>query len=473
MQQEVERFRKSIEPWLNTYDRIAVSAMGIHEGNKKLLLSARIVLAPSVAPPYHVPRLNDSIFWAVAETTSFSKKSWGQLLDQLVTGTLGVGKLQASLAQDATSTPNLSYRSDPHSANGGNQSAARFVTLSLTGGSRASAIGRATNYVEVDWYLRSHNPPFSDLSDLHAYYGLPSPFEANDSSLVEIVARPPMEMDQRSIIENGTARIRVLSSKKAYRKSISVGFRGIGSSANQLRETVSANQFTWTETDRLFEGEALVEVGDTPTLQCFLSYAGSGIQQWWVHDPQRLLNPRLAIHAAFDTNQTVLKRLLFESKKSDSRSFEDGVAMLMSMLGFAVTQHGRSQKLSDAPDIIAITPAGHVTVVECTVGLPDQDDQIAKVLQRAEAIRKSLASSGWREVQILPIVVTSLSESEIQGHKKDAESQGVVVACLENIQRALTQVQFPVDTDRLFREAVQRLRMLPMVFGAPLRNSLI
>ena len=147
--------------------------------------------------------------------------------------------------------------------------------------------------------------------------------------------------------------------------------------------------------------------------------------------------------------------------------------MLMSMLGFSVTQHGRSQKLSDAPDIIAVSPAGHIAVVECTVGLPDQDDQIAKVLQRAEVIRRSLATSGWREVQVLPIIVTPLSESEIQGHKKEAESQGVVVACLENIQQTLIQVQFPVDPDRLYSEAVQRLRTLPLVFGAPAKTSLI
>ena len=131
--------------------------------------------------------------------------------------------------------------------------------------------------------------------------------------------------------------------------------------------------------------------------------------------------------------------------------------MLLGMLGFSVTQHGRSQKLSDAPDIIAITPLGNVAVVECTVGLPDQDDQVAKALQRAETLRRSLLGSGWPGIQVLPVVVTPLSDAEIKGQKERAEGQGVLIGSLESLQNALTRVMIPTNADQLFNEAIAQL----------------
>jgi hypothetical protein len=55
---------------------------------------------------------------------------------------------------------------------------------------------------------------------------------------------------------------------------------------------------------------------------------------------------------------------------------------LLTLLGFSVANYGRIPKLQKGPDIIAITPSGHVGVVECTVGLINESDKLAKLVQR-------------------------------------------------------------------------------------------
>jgi hypothetical protein len=91
------------------------------------------------------------------------------------------------------------------------------------------------------------------------------------------------------------------------------------------------------------------------------------------------------------------------------------------------------------------------------VGLPNQGDQFAKLQRRVEALRQTLASSGWPGIQILPVVVSALPDSEIKNPKKMAQDLGIVVACRDDIVRALTEMKYPIDADRLFRAVAEGL----------------
>jgi hypothetical protein len=462
MTKELEQFQSLVKPWLGGYEYARVAVVGIHEQGKETILSARILLAADINPIQETIALDGPILWAKAKVVPFSADFFDQSLDGLVAGKLLTGGTEAQLAVDQNQTPYSKFVPGYLPAAVEYQSAPRLPALLVTGGNRNTFLNRVLNTVGLEWFLRALNPPFADLTDLHTYYGLPVP---GDPAFMEFLAKPPLEMDGGSIIENGQAYIRVIAAKGIDRKEVVVGYRGFGGSSGEIRGRVTQEMFKWAEIGKLVKGEALVDAGDTPTLQCFLSYAGSGLQQWWIADSKRLLNPRHAIQSAFDQDQTVLKRLLFESRRSDARSFEDGVAMLLGMLGFSVTQHGRTQKLSNAPDIIAITPGGHVAVVECTLGLPDQNDKTDKVLQRTETLRRALSNAGWPGVQLLPIVVTLLTKAEIEGQRKAAESKGVVIISREDIESALIQVRIPVDADRLFQATMEGLRNPSIMHG--------
>jgi hypothetical protein len=89
-------------------------------------------------------------------------------------------------------------------------------------------------------------------------------------------------------------------------------------------------------------------------------------------------------------------------------------------LGFDVRQHGRCQKLSDAPGIIAVAPAGNVAIVECIVGFPDQADLELKYRLPARTLGSRL-----RVVEDGPhLLITRMSEHAKSVSRMGRETQG-------------------------------------------------
>ena len=68
-------------------------------------------------------------------------------------------------------------------------------------------------------------------------------------------------------------------------------------------------------------------------------------------------------------------------------AFESAVSTLLTLLGFSVANYGRIPKLQKGPDIIAVTPSGHVGIIECTIGLINENDKLAKLVQRTTLIK--------------------------------------------------------------------------------------
>jgi len=465
---QFSQFRKIAEPWLSCYDRISVSAIGVKDSNKRMILAGRLLLIPTVKPPFTVDPLEDSIFWGRADSFDIEEGDLAGILENLERGEINIGPLQMQLPKDHTNSSFSAWYTPSQIPTGANQYGPRWPTLQIRGGSRNVLLGRVVAAQELSWHMHAMQPPFPDFVDLHQHFGLGSPNQFGDATSIELIARAPVEIGSDSLIKNGRLHLTVDLVENGDKSGVSVGYRAVGGSEGIKRGVIASDMFEWTTTAPFHKGAADIPVADVPTVQCFLTYQGIGIQQLWIVDPQRLLNHRLAVHKAFDKDLGVLSRFLFEVTKKDKdvRVFEDGVAMLLGMLGFGVTQHGRSQRLSDAPDVIAITPAGHVAVVECTIGLPDQDDQIAKVLQRTEQIRKSLMGTGWPGVTVLPVIVTALAADEIKTHTQDALNKGVVVLCAEDLKRGLEQARYPSDPDRLFRQGLDRIQQKDFRLGS-------
>src|SRR5690606_25005488 len=210
-----------------------------------------------------------------------------------------IGDIQARVPQDhQLRTPWFSPAASP--ALGGHQGLPRFPHLRLEGGSSSVAIGNLINHQELEWHLRSEKPPFVDLRDLYQSYGVQS--QAGDATSIEIIARPPVEIASNSVISDRKLRLRLHLAQGADSHLVSIGYKAVGGSAGVLRGTIDNRLIRWTPqiNQRLTVGHVEFDVGDSPTVQTFLAYTGTGIQTWWVLDPQRLLNPRSAIHKAFD-----------------------------------------------------------------------------------------------------------------------------------------------------------------------------
>jgi hypothetical protein len=95
-------------------------------------------------------------------------------------------------------------------------------------------------------------------------------------------------------------------------------------------------------------------------------------------------------------------------------------------------------------------------VIECTVGLLDENDKLAKLVQRAKLIRDKLNGTGYGFLQLQAVIVTPLSRDEITANLETAGKHDIAVICGEDLEAILNQVNLPPNADRLF-EDVKRL----------------
>jgi hypothetical protein len=219
------------------------------------------------------------------------------------------------------------------------------------------------------------------------------------------------------------------------------------------RASVDGSTIEWRQEDDIKTGICRVQVGDASLLQAFLSYAGTSLHQWWITDPQKRFNPRYAIHQIFDEDIEMLKQMLLKPETDKPYVFEGAVSTLLNLLGFSVSNYGRIPKLQKGPDIIAVSPSGHIGVIECTIGLLDENDKLAKLVQRTKLIRDRLNETGHGFLQVQPVIVTPLSRHEVTANLETAGKHNIAVVCREDLQAMLNQIGLTPNADRLFQEA--------------------
>jgi hypothetical protein len=463
MRPEGEQFVDCVAPWSPGLEIATVAAIGIKEGDRLIVLAAQIVLGADLGDQIPIEWLECGALWAVREVVPVSGLGkLRDLIDSSTQGVISVSGKRASLEVDVGGGL-ISYF-DPAYIVGQPFTAGnpRMVALRVGGGAMKPVFDRAFPQRDLEWKLQAANPPFFDITDLYSHLGISPQRARADLSKIEVFALPPVVIDNDSTLSQGVASIRLIAGLGTPTEKVSVRYRayriqdGAGS-PSMARGAIPVEAFAWNVDGKRRRALAQFEVGNVHSLQAFVSLEGSAIQAWWIFDPSRVANPNAAAHLAFDRDLSLLKRMLLDSKKTEARTFEDAVSMLLGILGFASTQYGRNATTSDGPDILAWTKKGNLAVVECTVALPGQGDQFAKLLQRVEQIRRSLNDSGWNYVRILPVVVTALSQTEAATHIEEARGKKIVVLCKEHLERGLQAARQQPDADRWLDEAFQAL----------------
>jgi hypothetical protein len=303
----------------------------------------------------------------------------------------------------------------------------------------------------LNWELRSADQPFDSITDLLVHMGLPGLSQMGDSATLEIVARTPANISDKSIISNNNATIILNVSQDVDVNKIKLGCKVFNKNAIE-RFSVNGEKITWTNNQDSLIGEYKHTVEDAAWLQAFLSYEDLALHDWYINDPQKQTNPRYSIHSIFDGSHDILRRFLLEAEFTQE-NFEEGIALLLNVLGFSIFHYGQIPKLKDGPDIIAFTPLGNVAVIECTVGLLDKNDKLAKLIQRTVLIKEKLKSAGLGHFSIQPIIMSKLPRAEVTGHLEEAGKHSIAVVCKEELTELLNRVTFYPDPEGLFREA--------------------
>lgn len=338
----------------------------------------------------------------------------------------------------------------------------RQPSIVIRGIAKHKLVSQIADARQLDWELKAADAPYDGLDELLAHCGLPTLMQMGDSTTLEIVAKSPAWIDTRSTIRGSEAAIECHVAIGLGVDKLRIGYK-VFQKEHVDRGSEGGAGLQWRQNGDIRTGTCRVPTGDSSLLQAFLSYEGVCLHQWWVMDPQKRLNPRHAIHQIFDQDLEILKRMLLRPEADKPYEFENAVSALLSMLGFSVVNYGRIPKLQRGPDIIAVSPSDHIGVIECTVGLLDENDKLAKLVQRTKLVREKLNEAGYSHLQLQSVIVTPLSRDEVAANLETAGKHHIAVVCKEDLEGLLHQVSLPPNPDRLFEDAKRLIPSSPQV----------
>lgn len=374
------------------------------------------------------------------------------LLDALLGDGLDtpVGKLAFGRFAETTETPSTYLEQFP----------ANFYTpevhpvrLTLSAGSHRFANRQS----EFQSDLRAGSIPYDSLSELSFELGL-QPLRWDTCSLA-ITAHTVVGVDLTRHVRHGLAHLALRAARSIDIAHARLGYRVQDRTGRAVaRSSVGGDAMQWRDEDEFLQvGELSVPVPEGSVVQCFASYRGRWTHQGWIGDPDNAANVRRLAHEVFDANLDGIRRSLFDVKqlKQNARTLEAGVANLLFLHGFAVNPLS-SQFMTEAADLLAATPQGHIAVVECTIGAIDNDGKLSKLLARTAALADKLRATGNAHLKCLPVVVTTLPRDAITD-LEPALQKGIVVATIEDLQRLLDETLVPQDADKSFEALWSRM----------------
>ena len=448
-EQSFSNFEALVSLWVGAYQCSTISYVGLKTAQGPRLLFGRILLEPTrsgvsdTVLRFETEHLIAARFIASATPTDIKtileKAKGGEI--QSIDGTSSL-----LLQVDGSISTYFSPIHHPFVSEG-----PRLPTLRVSGTSKHNLTVSIADQRVLDWELKAAEVPFDNLDELLSQCNLPAQMQMGDSTMLEIVAKPPVMISDASAITGSDAVIECRLATALDVGKLRLGYKILHKESIE-RKSVSGSALYWRQDGDIKIGTYRMSVGSAPLLQTFVSYAGISHHQWWVTDPQKRLNPRLAIHQVFDEDLELLRRMLLKPETDKPYVFENAVSTLLNLLGFAVSNYGRIPKLQKGPDIIVISPTGHVGLIECTVGLLDENDKLAKLVQRAKLIRDKLNGTGYGFLQLQAVIVTPLPRDEVNANLETAGKHEIAVVCKEDIEEMLKQVTLPPNADRLFED---------------------
>jgi hypothetical protein len=448
-EKDFSQFETLLKPWVGAYQCAVISYVGLKTAQSRRLLFGRILFEPSrVGIGVNPFKFETEHVIAARFVTDARPSDIAAFLSKAKNGEITcVDNGGLALESDGSLSMYFAPIHHPLISEG-----PRLPSLLIRGMSRHNLLAKATDPRQLDWELKAADAPFDNLDELLIHCGLPTLTQLGDSTTLEVVARTPAMIAVASTITSGEAVVECRVAAALDVEKVKVGYKVIKTGSVD-RASVEGSTLEWRQESDIKIGTCRVPVGDASLLQAFLSYDGIALHQWWITDPQKRLNPRHAIHQVFDEDLELLKKMLLEPDTNRPYVFEGAVSSLLNLLGFSVSNYGRIPKLQQGPDIIAVSASGDIGVIECTVGLLDENDKLAKLVQRTKLIKEKLRGTGYGVLQIQSVIVTPLSRDEVAANLETAGKYNIAVVCREDLEAMLNQISLPPNADRLFQEA--------------------
>lgn len=452
--QQLTAFFDSIAPWRAAYGRARLHYLAIRDGEKLLLLSARIYMGVGgTAVPkerFKSGRI-EAGQWEITQDAS----SIEQIVESLVAseGLCVEGHGCLVLAQDHGRSPTVAkpLLLHPEGITEGN----RIAVLTIWGAERNQYLPQP----ETDWALKAGMMPFDSVGELAGDYGVGALVDG--CVTLEVVGYTAIQVNIQSKVDGRIATVGVRMSSALNREMAQIGYRVIDKGLVVQRNAVMGRDLSWQDDGEFVVGMTSVDVPLGAVIQCIASYDGHAHNIHWFADPNIFQNPRAAALAQVDQSFELLRGYLLPEPNAKGRSagdFEAAMSWVVWALGFAPASFGTNNKTRDAFDIVAVTPRGHFVVIECTLGLLRADSKLSKLTARATSLRDALIASNMQHLQVLPVMVSAMTRDQIQADLPQAVQTGVYVVTREDLEQMIPELLRLPDPDGMFERAIQELR---------------
>jgi hypothetical protein len=309
---------------------------------------------------------------------------------------------------------------------------------------------------ELDQELLAHSVPYDGFGDLLMDLGIPMPIEdVGSKPSSEIIIAPPTDIlfsedPPGSNIKNGRLSLVINAHPALDPSRLRIGIKTFPNDNSGIaRSSLLGSELAWEQSHDSARGTHSVEVPNVPIALSVLSYDSEYVGRWWINDPILSFNSRLQLHRCVDANNH-FKATFFE----DRNDFEERVALLLTLIGLVPLKYGEITHLKDAPDILALSAAGHLYVIDCTTGDINSKGKLHRLYDRSKSIREALSHFAQPPVAVLPVIVTSLTRQETAVHWQTASNFQIAIIARENVANLLTQLDSPPTPDNLYKGAV-------------------
>lgn len=455
--EQTKKFFDAINEWRKAYRVFRLSYLSVKEGDKFLLLSARILMAVNanvndeVLPKFQAGNIQCGQFDINANEISVE-----QLIEGL-TSSDGINISGHGLLQLATSTDRgISVSSPILLHNEGIKNGNRLAVLTITGAHSYPFLTQP----ETDWKLRAGNVPYDNLDELKSDYGLlGSP--NSDYATLEVLALTAIEVLATSTISGKVAKLGVWMASGLDKNRVQLGYRIFEKDRVVLRAVSPGDQLEWQMIGNDFGGTVELNITPGSFVQCIATYNGLAHDVKWRFDPNFLPNSRAALFSIVDPTKTLIQSFLFPEKPYKGKpqdDFEMAVSWLFWGLGFAPLNFGTNPRTKDAFDTVLVSPNGDFAVVECTLELLKTESKLSKLSARAANLRQILDDSHFKHIRLLPIIVSSMSREQVKADIDQAEKLGVLVLTREDLEWALSEIMRFPNADKLYEEGIQTVQ---------------
>lgn len=444
-----DQFFESATEWICDTYSLSVRYLSIDIDGTNRIVDA--VLFASPLPPERVENFTVKAGGILAGQKIFpslSKVAILEKLDSAASGQLDVDGIQFKLVAN----PSFDYYSDlPHRDTWFNELHLRISGTQLG----ANSVGETTN---IDHSLRTASPPFDGIADLCTWLQLTDTRTNGSAPAITFRVGPPVDMVfEASNVSANTFQLTLNAHPKFDVSKVGLATREYPGNGIETRRQASS-QIVWKKIkNHIRPGILATPLTNADSVLAMLTVAGRTVRRQWFLDPEKAVNSRYVATQLFDRDLKQLRQSVLEA--TDSVKFEQGIASLLFLMGFA----SAIQLETQAPDILVTTPGGKLALIECTIRISDFQNKVGKLVERRNALKKSLEDTG-HNIQTDAFLVCGLPKAQIAVDQRQLTQHRITLLCREDISEAFAQLRTPSSPDEMLNLSNARLSAAQSVF---------